>query len=135
MLHSKIIKIILIREFLYPDKQESFVWSCPDVTGWCDVTVSSRQGMAGALTDGSTETFWESGDEDRNKAKWIQVSYPGGTPDDRPHIICVHVDNTRDTVVSQSPFHGLRNLLCLFSAYFDAYKPWMACIYLYWVDY
>ncbi|KAJ8737500.1 hypothetical protein PYW08_000095 [Mythimna loreyi] len=54
--------------------------------------------MAGALTDGSTETFWESGDEDRNKAKWIQMAYPGGTPDDRPHILCVHLDNTRDTV-------------------------------------
>ncbi|KAJ2954521.1 hypothetical protein O0L34_g2805 [Tuta absoluta] len=77
--------------------KENFVWSCPDVTGWCDITVSSRQGMAGALTDGSTETFWESGDEDRNKAKWIQVSYPGGAPDSRPQIICVHVDNTRDT--------------------------------------
>lgn len=81
--------------------QESFVWTCPDVTGWCDVTVSSRQGMAGALTDGSTETFWESGDEDRNKAKWIQLSYPGGTPDDRPHLVCLHIDNTRDTVVSE----------------------------------
>jgi hypothetical protein len=69
------------------------------VTSWCDVTVSSRQGMAGALTDGSTETFWESGDEDRNKARWIEVTYPGGTMEDRPHIICVHLDNTRDTVV------------------------------------
>ncbi|XP_052752649.1 E3 ubiquitin-protein ligase MYCBP2 isoform X3 [Galleria mellonella] len=78
--------------------KENYVWSCPDVTGWCDITVSSRQGMAGALTDGSTETFWESGDEDRNKAKWIQVSYPGGTPEDRPHIVAVHIDNTRDTV-------------------------------------
>ncbi|XP_048488841.1 E3 ubiquitin-protein ligase MYCBP2 [Plutella xylostella] len=78
--------------------KENYVWVCPDVTGWCDVTVSSRQGMAGALTDGSTETFWESGDEDRNKAKWIQVAYPGGTMDDRPHIICLHIDNTRDTV-------------------------------------
>ncbi|XP_060809498.1 E3 ubiquitin-protein ligase MYCBP2 [Amyelois transitella] len=78
--------------------KESYAWSCPDVTGWCDITVSSRQGMAGALTDGSTETFWESGDEDRNKAKWIQVSYPGGTIEDRPHVICIHIDNTRDTV-------------------------------------
>lgn len=83
------------------------------MTGWCDITVSSRQGMAGALTDGSTETFWESGDEDRNKAKWIQVSYPGGTQDDRPHIICVHVDNTRDTVVSVNSFYVLTVLACV----------------------
>lgn len=79
--------------------QESYASSCPDVTGWCDVSVSSRQGAAGALTDGSTETFWESGDEDRNKAKWLQVAFPGGAPPDRPHLVCVHVDNTRDTLV------------------------------------
>ncbi|RVE51528.1 hypothetical protein evm_003798 [Chilo suppressalis] len=78
--------------------KENYVWSCPDVTSWCDITVSSRQGMAGALTDGSTETFWESGDEDRNKARWVEITYPGGTTEDRPHIICVHLDNTRDTV-------------------------------------
>nr|XP_049693135.1 E3 ubiquitin-protein ligase MYCBP2 isoform X3 [Helicoverpa armigera] len=77
--------------------KESYVWACPDVTGWCDVSVSSRAGMAGALTDGSTETFWESGDEDRNKAKWIQVAYPGGAAPDRPHVLAVHLDNTRDT--------------------------------------
>ncbi|XP_063374022.1 E3 ubiquitin-protein ligase MYCBP2 [Cydia amplana] len=81
-------------------QKDNFVWSCGDVTGWCDVSVSSRQGMAGALTDGSTETFWESGDEDRNKAKWVQVALPAPAPapPDRPYIVCVHVDNTRDTV-------------------------------------
>ncbi|KAL0852363.1 hypothetical protein ABMA28_000563 [Loxostege sticticalis] len=78
--------------------KENYVWNCPDVTSWCDITVSSRQGMAGALTDGSTETFWESGDEDRNKARWIEITYPPGTTEDRPHIVCVHLDNTRDTV-------------------------------------
>ncbi|XP_028172131.1 E3 ubiquitin-protein ligase highwire-like [Ostrinia furnacalis] len=78
--------------------KENYVWSCPDVTSWCDIAVSSRQGMAGALTDGSTETFWESGDEDRNKARWIEITYPPGTAEDRPHIVCVHLDNTRDTV-------------------------------------
>lgn len=70
------------------------------MTGWCEITVSSRTGMAGALTDGSTETFWESGDEDRNRAKWIQLSYSRPTHQDKPHIVCVHVDNTRDTMVS-----------------------------------
>ncbi|XP_064076475.1 E3 ubiquitin-protein ligase MYCBP2 [Vanessa tameamea] len=82
----------------YLTKQQEFIWSCPDVTGWCEVSVSSRPGMAGALTDGSTETFWESGDEDRNRAKWIQLLYAGPSHQDRPHILCVHVDNTRDTV-------------------------------------
>lgn len=27
-----------------------------------------------SLQDNSTETFWESGDEDRNKTKWMTVS-------------------------------------------------------------
>ncbi|CAH0716569.1 unnamed protein product, partial [Brenthis ino] len=82
----------------YISKQPNFIYTCPDVTGWCEVTVSSRTGMAGALTDGSTETFWESGDEDRNRAKWIQLSYARPSHQDKPHIICVHVDNTRDTM-------------------------------------
>ncbi|XP_045784545.1 E3 ubiquitin-protein ligase MYCBP2 [Maniola jurtina] len=81
----------------YINKQQNFIWSCPDVTGWCEVSVSSRSGMAGALTDGSTETFWESGDEDRNRAKWLQVSYAGPSYRDKPHVLCIHVDNTRDT--------------------------------------
>ncbi|CAG4984339.1 unnamed protein product, partial [Parnassius apollo] len=78
--------------------KDNFVWRCMDVTGWCDITVSSRQGMAGALTDGSTETFWESGDEDRNKAKWIQIACPSSSQEDRPYLVCLHIDNTRDAV-------------------------------------
>lgn len=87
-----------------PLLQENYVWSCSDVTGWCEVSVSSRQGMAGALTDGSTETFWESGDEDRNKAKWVQVALPAPAPAPpaRPHLVALHVDNTRDTVVTHT---------------------------------
>jgi E3 ubiquitin-protein ligase MYCBP2 len=30
--------------------------------------------MIGSLNDNSTETFWESGDEDRNKAKWLTAT-------------------------------------------------------------
>ncbi|XP_050683096.1 E3 ubiquitin-protein ligase MYCBP2 [Leptidea sinapis] len=76
--------------------EENYLWSCPDVTGWCAISVSSRQGMAGALTDNSTETFWESGEEDKNRARWIQICYNGGSYEDRPHIICIHIDNSRD---------------------------------------
>jgi hypothetical protein len=42
-----------------------------DVTGHLELKVSSRSAMIGSLNDNSTETFWESGDEDRNKAKWV----------------------------------------------------------------
>lgn len=76
------------------------MWNCPDVTSWCEITVSSRQNMAGALNDGSTETFWESAEDDRNKSKWIQVTCPNGTAEDRPYLVCLHVDNSRDTSVN-----------------------------------
>ncbi len=57
--------------------------------------VSSRSAMIGSLTDGSTETFWESGDEDRNKSKWVSASVPVGS-NVTIRGICVHVDNGRD---------------------------------------
>uniref|UniRef100_A0A183D5U0 DOC domain-containing protein n=1 Tax=Gongylonema pulchrum TaxID=637853 RepID=A0A183D5U0_9BILA len=34
-----------------------------DITGLLSYEVSSRQAMIGCLTDGSSETFWESGEE------------------------------------------------------------------------
>lgn len=36
-----------------------------DLTPNSEVTVSSRMALSSSLTDDSTETFWESGDEDR----------------------------------------------------------------------
>ncbi|RXG52705.1 E3 ubiquitin-protein ligase MYCBP2 [Armadillidium vulgare] len=38
-----------------------------DLTQNCDVKTSSRQAMVSSLTDSSTETFWESGDEDQKQ--------------------------------------------------------------------
>ena len=53
-------------------------------------------------TDNSTETFWESGDEDRNKTKTVTVTCFMKA---YPKAIYVHVDNTRDVAVSfSSPF-------------------------------
>lgn len=48
--------------------------SLVEMCGMFEVNVSSRMAMASALTDNSTETFWESDEEDRNKAKIIEVS-------------------------------------------------------------
>lgn len=65
-----------------------------DLQGMFEVTVSSRAGMAPALVDNSTETFWESDEEDRNKSKSIEVSML------RLNSVCktisLHVDNSRD---------------------------------------
>lgn len=64
-----------------------------DLTQSVEIRASSRQAMIGSLTDGSTETFWESGDEDRNKTKSITIICAHGH---HPVLLCVHVDNCRD---------------------------------------
>ncbi|KAJ8253382.1 hypothetical protein GJAV_G00212310 [Gymnothorax javanicus] len=64
-----------------------------DLTSVVDIKTSSRPAMIGSLTDGSTETFWESGDEDKNKTKSIIISCVKGL---NAAYVCVHVDNSRD---------------------------------------
>ena len=39
-----------------------------------DITVSSNQGMVGSLSDDSTETFWESSQDDRNASISFSLS-------------------------------------------------------------
>ncbi|XP_053950715.1 E3 ubiquitin-protein ligase highwire-like [Anastrepha ludens] len=65
-----------------------------DLNGMFEVTVSSRQAMAESLTDNSTETFWESDEEDRNKCKIIEVSMNKLTYTCK--VVLVHIDNSRD---------------------------------------
>ena len=63
--------------------------------------------------DGSTETFWESGDEDRNKTKTLTV-----TCNNRhmPSVLCLHIDNTRDLGVrpltSLHPDRSIEAMCC-----------------------
>ncbi|XP_059170813.1 E3 ubiquitin-protein ligase MYCBP2-like isoform X4 [Physella acuta] len=64
-----------------------------DLTHMADLKASSRQAMIGSLTDNSTETFWESGDEDRNKMKVLTITCSSKTV---PYVVYVHVDNIRD---------------------------------------
>ena len=64
-----------------------------DLTPSLEMKVSSRSGMIASLADNSTETFWESGEEDRNKTKHITLTSVGPL---RQAIIYVHVDNVRD---------------------------------------
>ncbi|EDQ87112.1 uncharacterized protein MONBRDRAFT_33522 [Monosiga brevicollis MX1] len=54
------------------------------------VTVSSRDHMLASLTDGSTETFWEVGDDDRERTITIDCA------ELEPTAVAVHVDNVRD---------------------------------------
>ncbi|KAM9484005.1 E3 ubiquitin-protein ligase MYCBP2 isoform 18-T18 [Salvelinus alpinus] len=74
--------------------QELCLVTClKDLTSVVDIKTSSRPAMIGSLTDGSTETFWESGDEDKNKTKCITISCVKGI---NASYITVHVDNSRD---------------------------------------
>ena len=80
-------------------KDKVIVYNNVDITDVFEFIISSRQAMVGALTDNSTETFWESDDEDRNKPKIIEISMI------KPHYVCksinIHIDNCRDLAVSQ----------------------------------
>ncbi|CAI5771736.1 E3 ubiquitin-protein ligase MYCBP2 isoform X9 [Podarcis lilfordi] len=74
--------------------QESCIVIClKDLTSIVDIKTSSRPAMIGSLTDGSTETFWESGDEDKNKTKNITINCVKGI---NARYVSVHVDNSRD---------------------------------------
>lgn len=64
-----------------------------DLMAECEMRASSRQAMVPSLTDSSTETFWESGDEDRNKTKTLTITCPSSV---HPQAIYIHIDNCRD---------------------------------------
>ncbi|XP_042905925.1 E3 ubiquitin-protein ligase MYCBP2 isoform X1 [Parasteatoda tepidariorum] len=64
-----------------------------DVTPLVDIKASSRQAMVNSLTDNTTETFWESGDEDRNKVKVLNLSCDAKV---QPRMVYLHIDNCRD---------------------------------------
>ena len=63
----------------------------------CYAVLASHVCSLACATDNSTEMFWESGDEDRNKTKSIVITC---TNQQRPHIVAVHIDNSRDLGVS-----------------------------------
>lgn len=79
-------------------KNKVNVYNHVDITDVFEFIISSRQAMINALTDNSTETFWESDDEDRNKPKIIEISMM------KPNYVCksinIHIDNCRDLAVS-----------------------------------
>ncbi|XP_076385847.1 MYC binding protein highwire isoform X12 [Megachile rotundata] len=64
-----------------------------DLTCGVEIKASSRQAMIVSLTDNSTETFWESGDEDRNKTKTITIVCGAHSV---PRVVYIHIDNCRD---------------------------------------
>ncbi|KAG7189537.1 hypothetical protein KM043_017228 [Ampulex compressa] len=92
----------------YSQQMNSCVEVLADLTSSVDIKVSSRQAMVGNLTDNSTETFWESGDEDRNKTKIITIVCREHTI---PRMLYIHIDNCRDLthIVCSVTFHSGTN--------------------------
>jgi E3 ubiquitin-protein ligase MYCBP2 len=80
-------------------QMSSYVTVLTDVMEGIDVKVSSRAAMVTSLTDGSTETFWESGDEDRGKMKFITMQLLPNAAIGPPRIVCIYIDNGRDVAV------------------------------------
>jgi E3 ubiquitin-protein ligase MYCBP2 len=76
----------------------SLIEAVSDITPSTEIRVSSRQAMVASLNDYSTETFWESGDEDRNRGKWISLSLPLNVAEADLAFgsVSIHVDNGRD---------------------------------------
>uniref|UniRef100_A0A1I7W188 RCR-type E3 ubiquitin transferase n=1 Tax=Loa loa TaxID=7209 RepID=A0A1I7W188_LOALO len=77
-----------------PRKPQVDVKQMEDITGILRYEASSRQTMIGCLIDGNSETFWESGEEDKNRPRYVTVhcdirSY-------KAMLITVYVDNIRD---------------------------------------
>ncbi|XP_013400127.1 E3 ubiquitin-protein ligase MYCBP2 [Lingula anatina] len=90
-------------------KENKSVSCLKDLTLGAECKASSRQAMVPSLMDNSTETFWESGDEDRNRTKSLTLSTI-----ERASIrqIAVHIDNTRDLgnkVTSVTFYSGLNS--------------------------
>ena len=81
-----------------PQSVGGAVESVADISQSLELKVSSRPAMIVSLMDNSTETFWESGEEDRNRGKWVTVALPsaGATEGDGIKTVAIHIDNGRD---------------------------------------
>lgn len=73
-----------------------------EVLDGVECKVSSRSAMVSSLFDGSTETFWESGDEDRGKVKTITLTVDKEKCKASVNTVCVYIDNARDSGVTSA---------------------------------
>ena len=67
-----------------------------DVTSKVTITVSSREAMLNSLTDNSTETFWESGDDCKMRPRNINFEIPKQLKNSN-YRVCVYLDHVRDS--------------------------------------
>uniref|UniRef100_A0A1I7UJB5 DOC domain-containing protein n=1 Tax=Caenorhabditis tropicalis TaxID=1561998 RepID=A0A1I7UJB5_9PELO len=75
------------------DADNRFVKELKDITKFAEITASSRQAMVICLTDGSGETFWESGEEDKNRTRSLTVKLDENA---KGELLALYIDNARD---------------------------------------
>ena len=83
-------------DFSVASLQTTGVWLMQNVLSEGRLKPSSNDAMANSLTDGSTETFWESRDEPRSKTKALMVTF---NDDKKVYAAAVHNDNGKDSGV------------------------------------
>ncbi|XP_050423071.1 E3 ubiquitin-protein ligase MYCBP2 isoform X2 [Adelges cooleyi] len=76
------------------ENEKGIVTCLKDITENTEITASSRSAMIANLIDQSTETFWESSDDDKSKYKTITIHC--ADPLEIPKAIYVYIDNSRD---------------------------------------
>ncbi len=77
--------------------QDASVSVMEDVLPQGHLKTSSNEAMCSSLSDGSTETFWESRDEPRGQPRKLTVSFES----QKSIFACaVHIDNQKDGGVS-----------------------------------
>lgn len=64
-----------------------------DILSKGQLKVSSNEAMCGSLTDGATDTFWESRDEPKTQPKKLTVTFEKEMP---IFGIAIHIDNQKD---------------------------------------
>uniref|UniRef100_A0A914P7K3 DOC domain-containing protein n=1 Tax=Panagrolaimus davidi TaxID=227884 RepID=A0A914P7K3_9BILA len=78
---------------------------------------SSRPQLTHCLIDGSLETFWESGDEDKNRARRLNISWDNEIY--RLELLGIFIDNIRDTNFKVSQITIRNSKIIIYNASVD----------------
>ncbi|KAI6656385.1 hypothetical protein LOD99_1184 [Oopsacas minuta] len=76
-------------------ESQSSLFVDEDVTTKVTITVSSREAMLNSITDNSTETFWESGEDCKSRPRTVTFDIPKQLRNSS-YRVCVYLDQVRD---------------------------------------
>uniref|UniRef100_A0A915ATT0 RCR-type E3 ubiquitin transferase n=8 Tax=Parascaris univalens TaxID=6257 RepID=A0A915ATT0_PARUN len=98
------------------DRHHPDVREMDDITPLTRFEASSRQAMVVCLTDGNSDTFWESGEEDKNRPRTLTVHCDNECVN--ATLLTAYVDNIRDEgyrtcslTVAATDSDGIRRIL------------------------